>query len=109
MCRRHLGVPVLIDMQVQHPGDECPAQARSGPAQHGEHGAGQLGCSWEVQDTEVFAKLPVWSRREVERLRCTPRADNHVVVIVGAYGHRLVWQIGQLQHDLCDARLLLRS
>ena len=66
----HLRVAVLVDVQLQHEGDQRPLQPRARALQHVEAAAGQLHAALEVDDAQRLAQLPV---RLAPRVACTPR------------------------------------
>ena len=98
-----LGVTVLLDVQVQHPGDERPLQARPQPAQHVEAGAGELDTALKVHDAQHWPQIPVRQRLKAELSRLSLGAQNDVLTLVLAHRHTFVGQVGHVQ--LCVVEL----
>ncbi len=55
----HLRVAVLVDVQLEHEGDQRALQPRAGALEHVEAAAGQLRPALEVDDVERLAQLVV--------------------------------------------------
>ncbi len=96
----NLGVAVLFDVQVQHPGDEGPLESGPHPFEHVEAGAGELHPPLEVNDVQGRAQVPVGQRLKVELFGLAPGAHHHVFALVAAHGHALVGHVGHLEHGL---------
>ncbi len=103
--RVDLGVAVVRDVEVEHPRDERPLQARTGAVQHVEARARHLRAALEVDDAERLADLPMRLRREVEGARRPDLAHHHIRVLVGSDRHVRVRQVRNLEHPRFEARL----
>ena len=56
----------LADVQVEHPGDQRPLQARPRPAEHVEARAGDLDALLEIDDAQRRTQVPVRLGLEIE-------------------------------------------
>ncbi|MCY1355577.1 hypothetical protein D9M69_420070 [compost metagenome] len=92
-------VAVLGDVQVDHELRQRAVQTGDRPAQQGETRARQLGGGLEVQPAVLLAEGDVVLDREIEGARAAPTAHFDVVVLVVAERHRLVRQVGNVQHQ----------
>ena len=71
--RQHLGVAVLLGVQVEHEADQRPLQPRSRAHVDGEARPAQLGGAFEVENAERLADLPVRLGLEVECCGFSPQ------------------------------------
>ena len=97
----------LAGVMVEGEARESPQQAGTGAPEQREHGAGQLGPAFHVEQTEGRTHLPV---RDPLRLGVgggfgRPRTDDRVVLRTGAVGGVGRRQVGQLQQRLADGDL----
>ena len=89
----HLEIAVLTGVKLEHELSEGSLEPRSKPGEHREPGAGHLGGSLEVQDSECLAQLPMRFGLEVEARRLAPLAHECVGGLVGSHRHRFVRQV----------------
>ena len=100
--RAHL--PVGVGVAVQAVLDERPAQGGPLPGVHHEHGPGELGTSFHVQDAQFLADLPVGDPLVVPVGILIPVfvADDHVVGLARPVRTVVVGDVGDPQQDLPD-------
>ncbi len=72
--RQHLGVAVLLRVQVEHEADQRPLQPRPGAHVHRKARPAQLGRAFKVQDAKRFAQFPVRLGLKIERAASHPRS-----------------------------------
>ncbi len=91
-----------VGVPVEGEGGEGPQQPGAGPAEEGEHRAGQLGAALHVQQAELRADLPVRHPLPlgVRRRGLRPGAGHHVVLGTAAVGRVLRGQVGEDQQGL---------
>ncbi len=77
--RIDLGVTVVLDMAMEHEGNQGSLQLGPGPFEQIESGAAQLGSPGEIDDVQRFAQVPVSLGLEVEAAGLSPGPRCHVV------------------------------
>ena len=100
---------MLLDVQIEHPGDQRPLQPRAGALQHVEARAAELDAALEVDDVQLRAEIPVRLRLEVERPRLPFFPDDHVLGVARPDRHAGVRQIRDAQHGVLQVRFHLRQ
>src|SRR5947209_717648 len=103
--RVYLFVAMLPDMNVQKPCDQRSLQCSSRPSQYVKSRAADLDSTFDVQDSQLGADLPVWFRLEVEYPRCSHRAQDNVRGFVRANWNSRMGQVGNPQHQFLLARI----
>ena len=100
--RRHLGVAVLVHVQVKQVLDQRPLEPCAPAAVKQEAAAGELGAAREVHQPEAFAKLGVRLRFEIEVRLLAPMAKFHVVLLAGTGRDAGVREVGQAQQNVAQ-------
>jgi len=88
---------VFAGLQIEHEVDQGAFQASSGAEVGGEAGAGELGTTFEIEDTEGRTEVPMSLRLEVEGRGFADLAVAPIVGFTGAFGDGLVGDIGETQ------------
>ncbi|GBD19307.1 hypothetical protein HRbin27_01813 [bacterium HR27] len=99
---------MLVDVEVDHPGDERPLEPGEVATQDVEAAAGNLHTAREVDESQFLGDFPVRLDRKIERARLTPMAHDDVAALVGADRNIRIGQIGNLKQQ-CLEPLLDRS
>ena len=82
--RQHLGISLLLAVEVEHVLDERALELRALAENHGEARARELHAAREVEDAELFADLDVRRDLEVGILPLADHPDDLVRRAVGA-------------------------
>ncbi len=78
--RKHLGIPVLPDVHVEHEIGQRPLQPGARAHVDREPRPAQLGRALQVQDSQVRPQLPVRLRLKIELPPLAPSLDDDVVL-----------------------------
>ena len=84
---------MLASMQVQHEIDQRPLEARARASEQGEPGAGNLGRTIDIQDSEGAPKVDVIQGLKIEFWRRSPPADLGVCTFIRSDGYGFVRKI----------------
>jgi len=103
--RQHLGVSVPPGMDIQHERDKSALQRGAHFPVEGEPGSGDLCRTFEIEDPQRFAYLPVGFRLE-SQLRFAPPCFRHrIVLLVRADGNRFVRHVRNQQEKIPEMLL----
>src|ERR1700691_2749863 len=100
---------MLARVQIEHEVGESALQTCAQPPIHSESSTRQLGSALEVQHSQLFAKLPVRPRFEIELRRRAPTSGFHVVVRACPHRHAVAREIRNSCQKLAQLRLLFSS
>ena len=100
---------MLLDVQVEHPGDERPLQPRAQPLEHVHPRAGDLYAALEVDDAEVDTGLPVRFHRELAFPNFADGPHYDILAIVLADRHLRHWHVRDLEHQVVELPINVRD
>ena len=98
-------VAVLGGVQVDHELRQRAVHAGDGATQQGKARAGELGGGFKVQPAMLLAQGDVILNREIKAAWRAPARYLNVALFIGPYRHRLVRQVGDVQHQVVQLDL----
>ena len=98
--RRHFGVTVLANVQIQQKLDQRPLQPRAPVRVEQKTAAGKLGAARKIHELQRLAKFDVRFRFEGEGRLLTLHAHHGIVLRRLSDFYRFVRQVWQAQHQL---------
>ena len=107
--RVHLGVAVLLGVQIEHEGRQRAHHAGALAPQHREARAAELRRAIEVENAELGAQVPVRLGIEVEARCGAPGAARRVVFFALAVGGCGVGQVRNAEQLVLDGSLRFRE
>ena len=107
--RQHLGISLLLAVEVEHVLDERALEFRALAENHGEARARELHAAREVEDAELFADLDVRRDLEVGVLPLADHPDDLVRRAVGAGGDLWGGDVRDHQKRLAEIVVDLRE
>ena len=97
----------LLDMQIEHEGDQRSLEACPGTVEHVEARAGDFDAALEIDDTQSGAKFPMGLGFEIEFRDFARGFQNYIFALVDTVGRFIAGQVGYPRHHGGKFRLHL--